>query len=100
MVKVINMTILGKVCKNAASHRQRRESVIAGKSKKTAKGVPTLDDILLACVRGLAAAGRAEMACRLAGQACAAHRLTDAAAWRRFNVLLHQLTKHVSESVQ
>jgi len=74
--------------------------VIVGASKKAAEGVASLDRILLASLRELAAAGRAEMACRLAGQACAACRLTDAAAWRRFNALLHQLTKHVSEPAE
>lgn len=74
--------------------------MITGESKKAAEGVPSLDGILLASLRELAAAGRAEMACRLAGQACAAHRLTDAVAWRRFNALLHLLTKHVSEPAE
>ena len=74
--------------------------MIAGASKKAPEGVPSLDRILLASLRELAAAGQAEMACQLAGQACAACRSTDAAAWRRFNALLHQLTKHVSEPAE
>lgn len=55
-----------------------------------------LDEILLASLQELAAAGRVETACRLAGRACAALRQSDPAAWRGFNALLHRLTKYVS----
>jgi hypothetical protein len=55
-----------------------------------------LDKILLTSLQELAAAGRVETACRLAGQACAALRQSDPAAWRGFNALLHRLAKHVS----
>ena len=51
----------------------------------------SLDRILLASLEALAAAGETDAACRLAGQACAALRQHDAAAWRRFNALLHRL---------
>jgi hypothetical protein len=51
----------------------------------------SLDRILLASLEALAAAGETDAACRLAGQACAALRQQDAAAWRRFNALLHRL---------
>lgn len=52
-------------------------------------------DILLASLQALAAAGRHEEACRLAGRACAYYRHVDMAAWSRFNGLLHRLAKKV-----
>jgi hypothetical protein len=55
-----------------------------------------LIDILLSSLEALAAAGQADAACRLAGKACAALRGRDPAGWRRFNVFLHRMTKHVS----
>lgn len=51
----------------------------------------SLDDILLASLAALAAAGEVEEACRLAGRACAFHRNRDIPAWNRFNGLLHRL---------
>lgn len=51
----------------------------------------SLDDILLASLAALAAAGEVEEACRLAGRACAFHRNRDVPAWNRFNGLLHWL---------
>jgi hypothetical protein len=51
-----------------------------------------LAEILLESIGALAAAGEVETACRLAGRACVALRRTDAAAARRFDVLLHRLT--------
>ncbi len=62
----------------------------------TQQSRPGLDEILLASLKELAAAGRVETACRLAGQACAALRHHDPVAWRGFNALLHRLTKYVS----
>lgn len=56
----------------------------------------TLTDVLLASLEALAAAGHADEACRLAGQACAALRQSDIAGWKRFNALLHRLSRHVS----
>lgn len=53
----------------------------------------TLDDLLLASLSALAAAGEVEQACRLAGQACAIHRTRDSRAWNRFNGLLHRLSR-------
>jgi hypothetical protein len=50
-----------------------------------------LSEILCESLTALAAAGQAEEACRLAGQACAALRGKDPQNWRRFNVLLHRL---------
>jgi hypothetical protein len=52
--------------------------------------------ILLTSLEALAAAGKPDEACRLAGQACAALRRNDPATWRRFNALLHRLTKRVA----
>jgi hypothetical protein len=51
-----------------------------------------LSEILLESIGALAAAGEVETACRLAGRACVVLRRTDAAAARRFDVLLHRLT--------
>lgn len=55
-----------------------------------------LTGVLLASLEALARAGEADTACRLAGQACAQLRHSDPAAWRRFNVFLHRMIKHVS----
>jgi hypothetical protein len=52
-----------------------------------------LADVLLDSLRQLAAAGEAEAACRLAGQACAVLRRDDVRNWRRFNALLHRLAR-------
>lgn len=59
-------------------------------------GADSLDDLLLAGLSALAAAGRVDEACRLAGRACALHRQRDVAAWSRYNVLLHRLAKKAS----
>lgn len=55
-----------------------------------------LTGVLLTSLEALAAAGEADAACRLAGQACAELRHSDPAAWQRFNVFLHRMIKHVS----
>jgi hypothetical protein len=52
--------------------------------------------VLLTSLEALAAAGKADAACRLAGKACAELRHSDPAAWQRFNVFLHRMIKHVS----
>lgn len=52
-----------------------------------------LVDVLLSSLEALAAAGQADAACRLAGRACATLRKDDPIGWRRFNALLHRLTK-------
>ncbi|MGN6311414.1 MAG: hypothetical protein ACTHNN_17900 [Xanthobacteraceae bacterium] len=62
---------------------------------KPVKTTP-LTGVLLASLEALAATGEADAACRLAGQACAELRHSDPAAWRRFNVFLHRMIKHVS----
>jgi hypothetical protein len=56
----------------------------------------TLNDLLLRSLEELAAAGNVEGACRLAGHACVTLRKSDPHGERRFNALLHRLTKHVS----
>jgi hypothetical protein len=65
-------------------------------------GVPIrttgLADVLLDSLRQLATAGETEAACRLAGQACAVLRHDDPRNWRRFNALLHRLTRHDARS--
>jgi len=55
-----------------------------------------LSDVLVASLEELAAAGRVEAACRLAGQAYATLRRSDREAARRFDVLLHRLTRRLS----
>jgi hypothetical protein len=55
-----------------------------------------LVELLLSSLEALAAAGQADAACRLAGQACALLRKDDPSGWRRFNVLLHRLCKPVA----
>jgi hypothetical protein len=58
----------------------------------------SLAGVLLASLEALAAAGRVEEACRLGGQACAATRQSDPAAWHRFNALLHRLTRKLART--
>ena len=52
-----------------------------------------LADLLLSSLEALAKAGQADAACRLAGQACAFLRKDDPGGWRKFNALLHRLSK-------
>jgi hypothetical protein len=56
-------------------------------------GRADLAGVLVASLEALAATGRIDEACHLAGQACAATRQTDPGAWHRFNALLHRLTR-------
>lgn len=58
-------------------------------------GTTPLTAVLIASLEALAAAGHADTACRLAGQACAELRHSDPAAWQRFNVFLHRMIKHL-----
>lgn len=62
------------------------------KSRST-PDIEKLVELLSASLQRLAAAGDVEGACRLAGQACAAVRLTNPVAEHRFNALLHRLCK-------
>jgi hypothetical protein len=50
-------------------------------------------NLLLQGLQELAAAGRTETACQLAGQACAVLRRNDPKDWHKFNALLHRLCK-------
>ena len=65
-----------------------------GEDEATA-GDARLPEILLTSLTALAAAGEVEQACRLAGQACAALRLSNPGVWRRFNVFLHRVTSRM-----
>lgn len=47
--------------------------------------------LLLESLQALAGSGQGELACRLAGRACAALRHDDQQQWQRFNALLHRL---------
>lgn len=58
---------------------------------------PPLDDILARSLEELAAAGRVDAACRLAGLACAATRNADLRQWKRFNALLHRWSARAPE---
>ena len=49
--------------------------------------------LLLETLQKLADAGEADAACRIAGRACVVLRRTDFAAQRRFDALLHRLTR-------
>lgn len=55
-----------------------------------------IDGLLLESLKALAAAGEVEMACQLAGRACALYRRDNPRAWNRFNVLLHRLAARAS----
>ena len=56
----------------------------------------SLIDILVSSLEALAAAEQADAACRLAGRACATLRNKDPDGWRKFNALLHRLSKSMS----
>jgi len=70
----------------------------AGRPPSTAIAPP--DELLLASLRALAAAGGVEEACRLAGRACAFYRQADPRIWSRFNVLLHRLAPKAGGTTQ
>ncbi len=55
-----------------------------------------LVEILLASLEALAAEGQVDTACRLAGRACMALRRSDPAGGRRFEVLLHRLSRNLA----
>ncbi|HEX5959367.1 MAG TPA: hypothetical protein VFY92_12035 [Hyphomicrobiaceae bacterium] len=71
--------------KSAASTRPASVAELAASTRQ-------LSELLLISAAALAAAGDAETACRVAGQACVALRGADPAAARRFDALLHRLT--------
>jgi hypothetical protein len=72
------------------------ESGMAEPRSNSQESSAALIAILISSLEALAAAGQADAACRLAGQACAVLRGRDAAGWQRFNVFLHRMIKHVS----
>lgn len=55
--------------------------------------VAALCDVLLDALKTIAARGPADadLACQLAGKACATLRLQDERQWQRFNVFLHRM---------
>lgn len=57
-----------------------------------------LTRILITGLGALATAGQPDLACRLAGQACAVVRTSDPVAWQRLNVFLHKMIKHVTDT--
>jgi hypothetical protein len=57
--------------------------------------VAGLADILVASLEVLARLGQADTACREAGRACAVLRGVNPAQWRKFNTLLHRLSRHL-----
>jgi hypothetical protein len=54
--------------------------------------------LLLDAVQKLADAGEVDAACRIAGRACVGLRSSDAKGERRFNALLHRLTRKLEPS--
>jgi hypothetical protein len=73
----------------------RRPSSAGAAAGAAVRGPDALAGILLTCLEDLAATGNVEVACRLAGRACVALRESDPAAERRFNGLLHRLTRRL-----
>ncbi|HVY58075.1 MAG TPA: hypothetical protein VHA77_09525 [Xanthobacteraceae bacterium] len=57
---------------------------------------PDVVELLLWSLEALAAAGQVDAACRIAGQACVALRTTDPRAGRRFDALLHRLSRRLA----
>jgi hypothetical protein len=55
-----------------------------------------LADVLVEALDALATAGEPRDASRLAGRACAALRLDAPQDWRKFNALLHRLSRQIS----
>ena len=65
----------------------------------TLEPLTTPDDqvvvLLLDALRKLADAGEVDAACRVAGRACVVLRRSDPKSERRFNALLHRLTRRL-----
>jgi hypothetical protein len=59
-----------------------------------------LADLLVVNLEALARLGQADAACRGAGKACAVLRGTNPVQWRKFNALLHRLSRHVPDEQQ
>jgi hypothetical protein len=62
-------------------------------AKEPDSAVADLSAVLLAGLKALGDAGEADLACRLAGRACAVLRRTHGDEWRRYNTLLHRLAR-------
>jgi hypothetical protein len=56
-----------------------------------------LADLLVANLEALARLGQADAACRGAGKACSVLRGTNPVQWRKFNTLLHRLSRRVPD---
>ena len=56
--------------------------------------------LLLEALQRLADASEVDAACRIAGRACAVLRRSDAKGERRFNALLHRLTRKLGPAEQ
>jgi hypothetical protein len=64
-----------------------------------AKTFSGLADLLVSSLEALAKTGQVDAACRLAGHACALLRKEDQGSWRKFNALLHRLSKRTAHPV-
>jgi len=75
--------------------REPPREVIAPKPVSTSLTTPEeqLVGLLLDALQKLADTGEVDVACRIAGQACAALRRRDAKSEHRFNALLHRLVR-------
>jgi hypothetical protein len=69
------------------------DSIAAGAPAGPAGADRRLTGLLLSSLEALAKTGEVDAACRLAGQACAFLRRDDPGGWRKFNALLHRLSK-------
>jgi hypothetical protein len=78
---------------------QTNDGATDAKTASPSLSMSRLNEILLASLTSLAAAGEVEAACRLAGQAFMALRSTDQVAARRFDALLHRLTPKLTDFV-
>ncbi len=67
-----------------------------GASLAASPDAVALTRVLVTSLEALAAAGQPDLACRLAGEACAVVRTSDPVAWQRLNAFLHRMIKHVS----
>ena len=74
-----------------------RAANVAENAADTARAPKPLAEILARSLDELAAAGRVDTACALAGLACAATRLSDIEQWKRFNALLHRWSAKAPE---
>ncbi|MGC2086369.1 MAG: hypothetical protein WA702_23750 [Bradyrhizobium sp.] len=82
-----------------ADSRRSRETADAGFDYSQLTSVTTPREqiivLLLETLQKLADAGEVDAACRIAGRACAVLRQSDARGERRFDALLHRLTRQL-----